>query len=321
MKTLSLEIKSFQYAGQAQGSDSDLGKRRPTMRRGTNSNGPGGLNRRVLRLFMFGALAAVLVLAPGTQRADAQVHGRGGHFGGWGARSSAFGFRHWGGGGFQTRDREERRGGNFGRSEMRPGQSNSRQNRGAGQANAGRPGQSANGGVRPESGRSMPGIGPRQGGITNTRPGQQHLPQWWAQHRGLSPEQQAQAMRREPGFRNLPQGQQQRLLNRLRNFDARPPQVQQRMLDRMEMFERLSPERQQEVRGASQAFKHMPPEQKQTMIRAFQQLRQMPPADRERMLHSAYGQQFTPQERTVLGNLLSIEPYQPRVTQPYFGRP
>jgi hypothetical protein len=52
-------------------------------------------------------------------------------------------------------------------------------------------------------------------------------------------------------------------------------------------------------------------------------LRQMPPQERQQMLSSgSYASQFTPQERTVLGNLLSIEPYQHpgAISQPYFGR-
>lgn len=95
---------------------------------------------------------------------------------------------------------------------------------------------------------------------------------------------------------------------------------QQRTLDRIEAFERLSPERRQEVRGATQAFRQMPPARQAVMRRAFQQLRQMPPEERQRMLNSGYASQFTPQERTILGNMLSIEPYQPHIAQPYFGR-
>ena len=173
---------------------------------------------------------------------------------------------------------------------------------------------------QPNMGRNLPGMRPGAGGA-GYRPGQEHLPAWWRAHRNLSPQQQADAMRREPGFRNLPRAQQQRLLGRLRSFDSRPPQVQQRMLSRVEMFERLSPERQQEVRGASAAFNHMPQQRKQEMIRAFQQLRHMPPAERQQMLQSSYGQQFSPRERTILGNLLSIEPYAPSSSEPYFGRP
>ncbi|HEV2463911.1 MAG TPA: DUF3106 domain-containing protein [Acidobacteriaceae bacterium] len=171
-----------------------------------------------------------------------------------------------------------------------------------------------------------PGVGPQ---TQPMRPGpamnpaarnQQHLPAWWEAHRGLSPQQQADALRRQQGFRNLPPQQQQRLINRLQRFDRQPQVQQQRTLNRMEAFEHLSPERRQEVRGASQAFSRMPLQRQQVMRRAFQQLRQMPPGERDRMLSSDYGRQFSPQERTVLGNLLSIEPYQPHIAQPYFGR-
>ena len=162
---------------------------------------------------------------------------------------------------------------------------------------------------------------PRGEGGRGARPGQEHLPAWWAAHRNLSPEQQADALRREPGFRNLPPEQQQRLLNRLHTFDQRSPEQQQRMMERNEMFERLSPERQQEVRGAAQALSQMSPDRQAALRRAFHQLKGMPPEQRQQMLNSSYGSQFSPQERTVLGNMLSIEPYQPQVAEPYFGRP
>lgn len=195
-----------------------------------------------------------------------------------------------------------------------------------GQHSAGAP----RGGFSQPQAREAPPHGGAQGPATHqesrpepgtaTRPGQQHLPDWWQTHRGLSPQQQEDALRREPGFRNLPEGQQQRLINRLHSFDQRPPQQQQRMLGRVEMFERLSPERQQEVRGASQALGRMSPDRQAAIRHAFQQLRGMPPEERQRMLGSSYGAQFSPQERTVLSNFLSVEPYQPHVIQPYFGR-
>jgi Protein of unknown function (DUF3106) len=360
MKTLSLKFEKSPGSEVEPGCGSDLGVRRLTMRIGTNSSGPGGLIRRALRIGVLAGLAAGLVLALGLMLADAQAHGHGEHFGGGGWHGGWAGsdFRRSGGanfnrsnyergsglGGLQNRARENRNQGNrrqgsFARQQARQGRGNARNIRGAARFNNARSGQlqprnsarpamrqSPNrpGAMRPEynpqsnMGRNMPGI---RAGVNNVRPGQEHLPQWWESHRGLSPQQQADAMRREPGFRNLPQSQQQRLLNRLRNFDSRSPQAQRRMLNRVEMFERLPPERQQEVRGASAAFNRMPPQQKQRMIQAFQQLRHMPPAERDQMLHSGYGQQFTPQQRTVLGNLLSIEPYQPSSAAPYFGRP
>ncbi len=154
--------------------------------------------------------------------------------------------------------------------------------------------------------------------------GQQHLPEWYSTHRSLTPEQQTDALRREPGFRNLPHDQQQRLIDRLQALDQKTPAQRQRMLARNEAFERLTPERRQEVRGAAQALRQMSPDREQVVRRAFQQLRRMPPAQRDQLLHSSiYGGQFSPQERTVLGNLLAIEPYEASrsIPQPYFGRP
>ncbi len=157
----------------------------------------------------------------------------------------------------------------------------------------------------------------------NVHPGTQHLPEWFNNHQNLTPQQQEDALRREPGFRDLPADQQQRLVNRLHTLDEKTPEQRQRILARNEAFEHLSPERQQEVRGASQALSQMSPDRQQALRHAFHDLRQMPPQERQQMLNSgSYASQFTPQERTVLGNLLSIEPYQRAgaVTQPYFGR-
>jgi Protein of unknown function (DUF3106) len=175
----------------------------------------------------------------------------------------------------------------------------------------------------PPAARPAPQNHPNQNHPNGAAPhsGGQHLPEWWSNHRNLTPQQQADALRREPGFRDLPEDQQQRLINRLHSLDEKTPEQQQRIMQRNENFERLSPERRQEVRGASQALSQMSPDRQQVVRRAFQQLRRMPPGQRQQLLGSqVYGGQFSPQERTVLGNLLSIEPYQPRIVQPYFGR-
>ena len=149
------------------------------------------------------------------------------------------------------------------------------------------------------------------GNTQPNHPGQQHLPEWFNSHQNMTPQQRENALRREPGFNNLPATQQQRLINRLHSLDEKTPEQRQRILQRNENFEHLSPERQQEVRGAAQALGQMSPERQQALRGALQQLRHMPPQERQQMLNSqAYGSRFSPQERTVLGNLLSIEPYQ-----------
>ncbi len=139
-----------------------------------------------------------------------------------------------------------------------------------------------------------------------------HLPEWFAQHQGLSFSQQESALRREPGFGRLPEAQQQNIIDSLHRLDTLTPAKRQRLLERNERFQALPPERQQEIRGASQALRQMPDDRRDAVKQAFRDLRALPPESRQTALNSARFQaEYTPQERTVLNNLLSIEPYQP----------
>ncbi len=143
-------------------------------------------------------------------------------------------------------------------------------------------------------------------------PGREHLPEWFRQHQNLSPDQQEQALRREPGFNRLSPAQQQRMMQRLRMLDSIPPVERRRILARNEAFERLSPERRQEVRAAAQAFSQMPPFKRRQMRRAFHVLRTLPPPQREEIINSArFRAEYSPRQRNILTNLLSIEPYEP----------
>lgn len=143
-------------------------------------------------------------------------------------------------------------------------------------------------------------------------PGGEHLPQWYRQHQNLNFQQQERALRRQPGFNKLSPAQRRRVLNRLRYLDSQPPAVRARIMARNEAFERLSPERRQEVRAAAQAFQRMPHYRKEQLGRAFNTLRTLPPGQRSEILHSArFRAQYSPRERHILSNLLSIEPYQP----------
>ncbi len=150
--------------------------------------------------------------------------------------------------------------------------------------------------------------------VPQNRTGQPgHLPDWLSRHQNMTQQQRENALRQEPGFNRLPQDQQQRLMNRMHELNNAPPQERQRMLQRNEMFERLNPEQKAGVRGASQAFRQMPANRQNEVRRAFQDLRGVPPEQRQSILNSArFQQQFSPQERTILGNMLSVEPYEPR---------
>jgi len=179
-----------------------------------------------------------------------------------------------------------------------------------------------NNGGRPASQPEMrPGVNSQMSPAGNPammRPGPNagqpgHLGQWLSNHQNLTPQQQEEQLRREPGFNRLTPEQQQRVLGRLRSLDQRPPEQRQRMVDRNEMFERLTPEQKAGVHQSFQEWNQMAPDRHRMVGRAFSDLRQIPPDQRAAILNSArFAQTFTPDERRVLGNLLSIEPYEPR---------
>lgn len=166
---------------------------------------------------------------------------------------------------------------------------------------------------RPSDGRMRPPYVPRSGGERSNVPGGQHLPSWLANHQGESLLEQQQSLRQERGFNRLPAPQQQRLMNHLQQLDSMPPQQRQRTLSRIENMERLSPEKRQEVRSAAQQMGRLTPDRQQSLRQAFRELRDVPPGERQQLLHSpAYRSRFSDGERGILGNLLSVEPYQPR---------
>jgi hypothetical protein len=67
------------------------------------------------------------------------------------------------------------------------------------------------------------------------------------------------------------------------------------------------------VHASSAALAGMAPDRQRMVGRAFNDLRQIPPEQRGKILNSArFSNTFTPEERHVLGSLLSIEPYEGR---------
>jgi hypothetical protein len=140
---------------------------------------------------------------------------------------------------------------------------------------------------------------------------QPHLGIWLQRHQNLSPEEQEQALQREPGFNRLPPETQQRLLNRLRQLNKMPPEQRQRTLDRIEAMEHLSPQMRQQVRASFQDFRSLPQDRQRMVRKAFRDLREYPPEQRTAMMNSPRFQaQFSPQERSILSNILAVEPYQ-----------
>jgi hypothetical protein len=163
-----------------------------------------------------------------------------------------------------------------------------------------------NGGYRPPYAVVRPGANGPVG------QGQEHLPQWLAHHQNMSPAQQENLLRGEPGFNRLSPDQQSRVMNRLRTLEARPADQQERTMARNEAFERLAPEARQDVRTSASSFAQMAPDRQRAVRQAFNQLRQVPLNQRQQILNSArFTNEYSPQERHVLGSLLSVEPYQP----------
>jgi hypothetical protein len=83
-------------------------------------------------------------------------------------------------------------------------------------------------------------------------------------------------------------------------------------VDHIEALERLSPQMRQQVHTSMQQFRALPEDRQRLVKKAFRDLREYPPEQRTAMMNSGQFQsQFTPQERSILGNILAAEPYQP----------
>jgi hypothetical protein len=142
-------------------------------------------------------------------------------------------------------------------------------------------------------------------------PGQQHLGEWMQKNQGLTPDEQVKKLQQEQGFNKLTPQQQQNATNRLRQLNQMPPDQRQRVLDRVENMEHLSPQQQEQVRGSARQLGQMPPDRQQAVKDAIRNLRNVPPGLRQSELNSKYGNQLSPEERGVVGNLLSVESYHP----------
>jgi hypothetical protein len=139
-----------------------------------------------------------------------------------------------------------------------------------------------------------------------------HLPEWLSQHSNLSPEQQQQALEREPGFRELPEQTQARYRQRLAQLDAMSPDKRQRMLERNEMMEHLTPDQRREVREATQQWAALPPDERRVVARSFRALRALPPDQRGAALASGrYTAPFNAEQRAALNRLMEVEPMMP----------
>ena len=149
-------------------------------------------------------------------------------------------------------------------------------------------------------------------GAQSARKNQPHLAEWFRNHQNLTPEQQIQAIQKEPGFNRLPIPQQLRLQKQLYQLSILPPAQRERTLQHMEALEKLSPDQRQQIGRMMQQVGSMPPDQQRRMRQAFRFLRDLPPDQRQAILASApFKSQFSAQENEILTKLMSLEPYVP----------
>jgi hypothetical protein len=139
----------------------------------------------------------------------------------------------------------------------------------------------------------------------------EHLADWMNQHRNLTPEQQQQALDKEPGFHDLPQATQQRMHDRLSQLNAMNPDRRERILNYNEQMEHLSVNQRADVRGSLQQLGALPPDQRRQVAQSFRDLRALPADQRAAALNSPQYQYMNPAQRSTLNNLLRVEPLLP----------
>ena len=84
----------------------------------------------------------------------------------------------------------------------------------------------------------------------------------------------------------------------------------------METWEHLTPEQKGQARQLFSQLRDLPPDRRQKMQSAINELRDMPPEQRQQALDSPrYKNQFTPQERGLLGGISQL-PLAPAESNP-----
>lgn len=139
----------------------------------------------------------------------------------------------------------------------------------------------------------------------------EHLPEWMGQHSNLTPQQQQQALEKEPGFHDLPAQTQQRMRDQLSRLNAMPPAQRERVLERNEAIEKMTPDQRVQFRSAMKQLADLPPEQRRYVARTFRGLRELTPQQRANVLASDRFDHLTPEQRSTLNNLMKVEPFMP----------
>ncbi len=136
---------------------------------------------------------------------------------------------------------------------------------------------------------------------------QNRLGDWLQSHKELTPEQQENALEKDPKFKKLTPERQAALKERLRKFNALPPEQRQRALRRMNYISTLSPEQRQQLRDANQKLEALPQDRKVMIHTALRHLRKMDPQQRaETMQSDRFRSTFSDQEQGILQQLSAI---------------
>ena len=139
-----------------------------------------------------------------------------------------------------------------------------------------------------------------------------HAGDWLRKYQNLPPDQQEQALAKDPEFQKLPPERQARLREVLRRFNSKTPEERQRMLQRMETFEHFTPEQKQHARELFARFRNLPEPRRHMVKRALRNLREMDPQQRSRILASdRFRSMFSPEEMEVLKGMSQLWPPPP----------
>ncbi len=144
-----------------------------------------------------------------------------------------------------------------------------------------------------------------------TQAPQGHLGDWLNQHRNLPVQDQERSLRGDPSFKRLPPAEQQRVVQQLHQVDQLSEAQRQRRLARADALEHLSTQERMQVNMSARRWAAQPVERQNMMKNAFRDLRAVPLDQRQTVLNSnRYQGVFSPEERSILSDMLRVEPYQ-----------
>jgi len=130
---------------------------------------------------------------------------------------------------------------------------------------------------------------------------EKHSGDWLRRYKDMPPEQQRQALEKDPQFQRLSPQRQQQLRQRLQRFASLPPQKQERILTRMETWEHLTPDQKRQARSLFREVQQLPPQRRQELNQAIRNMRDLTPDQRDQLINSdQFKGMFSDHERDLL---------------------